>query len=140
MTMFKDPVSDLKEKGCYSMQSFLTDDECAIILSKVNSLVSKFNLLKTHEYKDVYVANHTKSRELPGKLADYSKPVIVTRGLLGHDKNMTEIFSIDKIVDIPKERISGYILKAMKSIGYSSAKIEYSCYVNRCRSEKTSAP
>ena len=131
MTIFKDPANDLKEKGCYSMKSFLSDNECATILSKVKSMVSNYNLLKTHEYEELFVANHTKKKELPGKLTEYPKPVIVTRGLLGNDKNMTEIFSIDKLVDIPKEKISGYILETMKSIGFSSAKIEYSCYINK---------
>lgn len=127
----KDISQRFFEFGCFSIQSFLSPEMCEDLRSQITNVVSKYDLYKTAEYEDVIIANHTKQREVPGKLGDYNKPVIVTRGLNGFDKNMTEIFNVHKIATIPTKQIEEFVLKVVKDLGHSGAQLEYSAYVNR---------
>ncbi len=127
----KSAGKELYENGCFSMAGFLSTQECVTITKDIHSLVEKRDLLKTAEYEDIIIANHTEKREVPGKLTDYHKPVIVTRGLNGFDRNMTEIFNVHKVVNIPTNRIDDFVQNTIKSMGYSSATTEYSAYINK---------
>lgn len=119
------------EDGCFSSENFLDTGKCTQLKDQIVSLVSKYDLYKTAEHDDVIVANHTTQREVNGKLGDYSKPVIVTRGLNGFDKNMTEIFNVHKLVPVPTQDIESFVQKVVIGMGHSGAKLEYSAYINK---------
>ena len=127
----KKAANSVKEDGCFSMAEFLSYEECSNISSSISSLVEKYDLYQTAEHEEVIVANHTSRREVPGKLGDYHKPVIVTRGLNGFDRNMTEIFNAHKVVSIPTDRIDDFVQGTVLQMGHRGAKTEYSAYINR---------
>lgn len=121
----------LIENGCFSINGFMSLEEASTACKEIRLIYNKYDILKTQEHEEIIVANHTKARELQGKLGDYSKPVMVTRGLNGFDRNMTEIFNVHKIVAFPTERIENFVTNVIKSAGHSGAKFEYSAYINK---------
>lgn len=127
----KNAANEILESGCFSLNEFLSSNECDRIASDITGLLGKYDLYHTAEHHDVIVANHTQKREVSGKLGDYPKPVIVTRGLNGFDRNMTEIFNVHKIIEIPTQRIDEFVSKTTKAMGHSSATTEFSAYVNK---------
>lgn len=123
--------AEVLEHGCFTMGGFFSQEECSNIRNDISILVEKRNLLLTAEYDDVIVANHTENREVPGKLGDYTKPVIVTRGLNGFDRNMTEIFNVHRVIDIPVNRINEFVQSTAKHMGHSNVTTEFSVYINK---------
>jgi len=131
----KSAASSILKDGCFSeVQNWISAKECDDIANKVREIISKYDLLKTAEYDDLIIANHTKQKELTGKLGDYPKPTIVTRGSSGYDLNVTEIFNSQKLIPVPGE-ISNFIKNVVKNMGHQDAKIEYSIYVNKGSSQ-----
>ena len=127
----KSAGNSIHNDGCYSLENFLSHDECNQIKNDIDTIVGKYDLLTTADHGNVIIANHTQKRELSGKLGDYPKPVIVTRGLNGFDRNMTEIFNVHKLVNIPVNRINDFVQNTVQAMGFSGATTEFSAYINR---------
>ena len=122
----KQAADSILKDGCFSeFQDWISKEGCEQIAEKTRAILNEYDLFKTAEYDEVIIANHTKQKELPGKLGDYPKPTIVTRGSSGYDLNVTEIFNSQKLIVVPKE-VSFFIKNVVKNMGHSDAKIEYS--------------
>ena len=127
----KQAADSILKDGCFSeFQDWISKESCEQIAEKTRAILNEYDLFKTAEYDEVIIANHTKQKELQGKLGDYPKPTIVTRGSSGYDLNVTEIFNSQKLIVVPKE-VSFFIKSVVKNMGHSDAKIEYSIYVNK---------
>jgi len=131
----KNAAESILSDGCFSVfQNWISQEDCDEISQKTRDLVLKYDLFKTAEYDDVFVANHTKKKELSGRLGDYPKPVIATRGSSGYDLNVTEIFNSEKLIPVASD-LNIFIQSVVKNMGHSGAKIEYSIYINRGSSQ-----
>jgi len=121
----------LLNKGYIVLERFLSAEECKKIEEEFLNLLEAVDISKTTDYPTFKVANHTKTREVPGNLGKLSMPVLLIRGHNGFDNNMIELFKAEKLINLPTEKI----MAAIKLAGFNDYHLNFSLYYNESISD-----